>query len=113
MPNRLLPCFIKPKCASEHALIRFGDLSVEVDKRVKKTVANFCGKDEYTPGDLSREVASRVSTRVAEFTGKEGYQFGDISKEIEKRRVAWVKDVLGKDDYQFGGVRCSCGDRSA
>ena len=31
-----------------------GDLGIELDKRVKSSVASFAGKDEYEPGDLSR-----------------------------------------------------------
>lgn len=41
-----------------------GDLSVELDKRIKNAVAKFCGKEEYEFGDLSREVASRVKVRT-------------------------------------------------
>lgn len=37
-----------------------GDLSIEIDKRIKKAVAEFCGKEEYEFGDLSREISSRV-----------------------------------------------------
>ena len=40
-----------------------GDLSVEIDKRVKGAVSEWSGKDEYEPGDLSREIASRVLVR--------------------------------------------------
>ena len=65
---------------------------------MKSSVAEFCGKETYTPGDLSREVDARIKDKVAEFTGKDGYQFGDVSKEIEERRVAWVKDFTGKND---------------
>ena len=31
-----------------------GDLGIELDKRVKSSVASFAGKDEYEPGDLTR-----------------------------------------------------------
>jgi hypothetical protein len=41
-----------------------GDLSVELDTRVKGAVAEFCGKDEYEAGDLSTEVSRRVKDRV-------------------------------------------------
>ena len=58
----------------------FGDLSKELDSRVKASVASYCGKEEYVPGDLTREVSSRISNRVAEFTGESTYEFGDISK---------------------------------
>jgi hypothetical protein len=102
-----------------------GDLSVELDKRVKAKVAEFCGKDKYEFGDLSREVDKRVREKVEEFTSK-SYEFGDISREVENRRREWVKDFLGeeaaknykigditkkavsqftgKDDYQFGDI---------
>lgn len=40
-----------------------GDLSIELDKRIKKAVAGFCGKDEYKFGDLSREISTRVQVR--------------------------------------------------
>lgn len=84
-----------------------GDLSKEIDARVKSAVAHFCGKDEYEVGDLSKEIDSRVKTRVAEFTGKDNYEFGDISKEIESRRRAWVEEYLGAEaaeQYQFGDI---------
>lgn len=85
-----------------------GDLSKEIDRRVKSTVADFCGKDQYEFGDLSSEISRRVQERVAEFTGREdGYEFGDISREVEERRRAWVKDFLGEkaaEEYQFGDI---------
>jgi hypothetical protein len=83
-----------------------GDLSIELDKRVKSRVAEFCGKDEYEFGDLSREVSSRVQSRVEQFTGKP-YEFGDVSREVNERRKQWVKDFLGDEaaeNYEFGDV---------
>lgn len=83
-----------------------GDLSKEIDKRVKKAVANYCGKDEYEFGDLSREISARVGKRVEEFTGK-SYEFGDVSREIWSRRKSWMKDYLGEEaaeNYQFGDI---------
>ena len=38
-------------------------------------------------GDLSKEVDKRIKERVNSFTGKSEYSFGDISMEIE--RDAW------------------------
>jgi len=83
-----------------------GDLSRELDRRIKGAVAAFCGKDEYEFGDLSREIAGRVQKRVEEFTGKP-YEFGDVSRAVEKRRQEWVKDFLGEEaaaNYQFGDI---------
>jgi hypothetical protein len=67
----------------------------------------FCGKETYEAGDLSLEIDARIKTRVNEFTGKGSYEFGDISAEIEKRRVAWVTDYLGNSECTHGGSRAS------
>lgn len=84
-----------------------GDLSVELDKRVKGAVADYCGTDEYEFGDLSKEIDKRVKGRVADYIGKDEYEFGDVSKQVEKQRREWVKGYLGDDaakDYQFGDI---------
>ena len=84
-----------------------GDLSIELDKRVKSTVADYCGKEAYEFGDLSKEIDRRVKDRVADYIGKDEYEFGDISKQIEKNRRVWVKDFLGEEaseNYQFGDI---------
>jgi hypothetical protein len=83
-----------------------GDLSIELDKRIKGAVAKFCGKEEYEFGDLTKEITSRVSTRVKAFTGKP-YEFGDVTKEVNKRRKVWVQNLLGAEaaeNYQFGDI---------
>ena len=84
-----------------------GDLSIELDKRVKSKVAEFCGNEEYAFGDLTKEIDARVQVRVAEYTGKDNYEFGDISKQVEKNRKAWVQSFLGDEaaaQYQFGDI---------
>mmetsp|Transcript_13760 Transcript_13760/g.17955 ORF Transcript_13760/g.17955 Transcript_13760/m.17955 type:complete len:285 (+) Transcript_13760:148-1002(+) len=81
-----------------------GDLSGELDNRVKSAVSSYCGKDEYEFGDLSNTVAQRVSDRVEEFTGKP-YEFGDISMKVEEGRQQWMKEFLGEEaaaNYKFG-----------
>ena len=40
------------------------------------------GKDDYQVGDLSIEVDKRVKQNVATFTGKESYEAGDLSREV-------------------------------
>jgi hypothetical protein len=83
----------------------FGDLSIEIDRRVKKAVASYVGKDEYVAGDLTRAVTEKVVTRVDELTAN--YEFGDISREVERRRKEWVKDFLGEEaaaNYKFGDI---------
>jgi len=84
-----------------------GDLSKELDTRVKSAVADYCGNDEYQFGDLSKEIDSRVKNRVSEYIGKDDYEFGDISNQIEKQRREWVKGYLGEDaakEYEFGDI---------
>lgn len=84
-----------------------GDLTNEIDSRVKSTVASYCGKESYEFGDLSKEIDRRVKNRVSDYIGKDEYEFGDISKEIENRRREWVKGYLGDDaakSYQFGDI---------
>lgn len=84
-----------------------GDLSIELDKRVKSAVADYCGKEAYEFGDLSKEIDRRVKDRVADYIGKDEYEFGDVSRQIEKNRRAWVKDFLGEEaseNYEFGDI---------
>jgi hypothetical protein len=79
-----------------------GDLSLELDTRIKGAVASYCGKETYEVGDLTNAVTSRVSSRVEEFTGTgKPYEFGDVTNEV------WVQDLLGAEaaeNYQFGDI---------
>lgn len=80
-----------------------GDLSVEIDRRIKLAVGEYTGKGTYEAGDLQREVRRRVAVSVEAFTGKE-YAFGDVSREINRRRAAWIQGYLGRDGYEFGDL---------
>jgi hypothetical protein len=85
----------------------FGDLSTNIDAKVKESTAKFCGKDSYEFGDLSVEVDRRVQERVGDFTGKDNYEFGDVAREVENRREEWAKEFLGEDaaaNYEFGDL---------
>ena len=78
-----------------------------MDERVKAAAARYAGKEggDYEFGDLSKELDRRIKERVGGFTNKESYEFGDISREILRRREAWVDEmqsVFWADDYQFG-----------
>jgi hypothetical protein len=85
-----------------------GDLSTELDTRIKGAVASYCGKETYEVGDLTNAVTSRVSSRVEEFTGTgKPYEFGDVTNEVMNRRKVWVQDLLGAEaaeNYQFGDI---------
>jgi hypothetical protein len=82
-----------------------GDLSKELDRRIKNAVAAYVGKEEYETGDLTRAVTEKVTTRVDELLAN--YEFGDITREVNRRRVEWVKNFLGEEaaaNYKFGDV---------
>lgn len=82
-----------------------GDLSIEIDSRIKKAVAGYVGKDDYEAGDLTKAVKDKVVKRVDELLAN--YEFGDITREIDRRRIEWIKDLLGEDaaaKYKFGDV---------
>ena len=107
-----------------------GDISKELDKRVKKEVANLRGKEEYELfdlsialddlskeftceltgkedyafGDLSKVIDKRVKSAVADYCGKESYELGDLSKEVSKRVAERVADFTGKEQYEFGAI---------
>ena len=78
-------------------------MTVGLDKIGKDMVCELTGKDEYEAGDLSTELDTRVKASVAEFCGKDEYEVGDLSNEIDKRSRARVLDFIGKEDYEFGG----------
>ena len=102
-----------------------GDLSVEIDARVKVAAARFAGKETYEvqrhthsphgtarthpqadfpqAGDLTREISKRAKASAIEFTGRSDYSFGDVSRELNKRRAEWVTGYLGKE-YAFGDL---------
>lgn len=108
---------------------KLGDISKEIDDRVKTEVAKVRGKDEYElgdfvmamdemsksmtedltgkpyeAGDLSMELDTRIKSAVADFCGKEEYEFGDLSLEIDSRVKKRVASFTGKDDYEFGDM---------
>ena len=105
-----------------------GDITKEVDARVKDEVAKLRNKDEYElgdfllamdelskkyteeltgkpyePGDLSTHLDTNIKARVAEFCGKDEYTPGDLTREMASRVEQRVKEFTGKDGYE---VRC-------
>jgi hypothetical protein len=88
-----------------------GDLSREIDNRIKSKLAEICGKETYEVGDLTREMDKRVQNRVREielgrqewvknFLGEsaaEEYKVGDITKKA-------VSNFTGKENYEFGDI---------
>ena len=102
-----------------------GDISKEVDARVKDEVAKLRNKDEYElgdfvlamdelskkftedltgkpyePGDLSNHLDTSIKARVAQFCGKDEYAPGDLTREMASRIETRVVEFTGKDGYE-------------
>ena len=101
---------IDSRVKNEVALLRgkeeyeLGDLVLAMDEISKDVTCQLSGKDEYEFGDLSREIDQRVKSSVARFCDKDEYELGDLSKEIDRRVKERVTEFTGKDDYEFGDV---------
>ena len=55
-----------------------------VDDMAKSMTEELTGKD-YEPGDLSKELDSRIKSTVAGWAGKDEYEFGDLSRLMADR----------------------------
>ena len=90
-----------------------GDLSLALDKMSKDFTMELTGKDSYETGDLSKEVDKRVKNAVTNFCGKEDgtYEFGDLSKEVDKRVRGRVAEFTGKGEYSFGDITTEIEER--
>mmetsp|Transcript_40301 Transcript_40301/g.94698 ORF Transcript_40301/g.94698 Transcript_40301/m.94698 type:complete len:194 (-) Transcript_40301:609-1190(-) len=64
---------------------KMGDVSKEIDRRIKDEVANLRNKDEYELGDLTAAIDTIAKEMTCELTGKEDYEFGDLSTEVDTR----------------------------
>jgi hypothetical protein len=109
-----------------------GDISKQIDKRVKQEVANYRGKQQYElgdlvwaldetskslteqmtgkpyeTGDLSIELDKRIKEAVVQWAGKPAgtpYETGDLTKEMTRRIEERVNEFTGKDSYEFGDI---------
>lgn len=57
---------------------------VAVREGTKKQVKAFTGKDDYKVGDVSKELDSRVKAEVARLREKDEYELGDLSIALDK-----------------------------
>ena len=80
-----------------------GDFTVAMDELAKSMTEELTGKP-YETGDLSKVIDSKVKESVAKFCNKDTYEFGDLSKEIDTRVKQRVNEFTGKDSYEFGDV---------
>jgi len=82
---------------------KLGDISKEVDVRVKSEVAALRGKEEYELGDFVMAIDEFSKNVTEELTGKP-YETGDLSRELDSRIKGAVANYCGKDEYEFGYV---------
>lgn len=80
-----------------------GDFTKAMDEMSKKMVEDFTGKP-YETGDLSSALDMSIKSGVAKFCGKDTYEFGDLSNEIDGRVKDRVSGFTGKADYEFGDI---------
>jgi len=82
-----------------------GDISKEIDGRVKQEIANLRGKEDYELGDAIVVLDNMSKSMVEEMTGKE-YETGDLSKTLDKKIKDAVAVWAGKEvgQYEFGDL---------
>lgn len=81
-----------------------GDLTQALDNIAKDLTCELTGREDYEVGDLTREIDSRVKSTVAEFCGKDTYEFGDLSAEVDRRVQSRVLEFIDKEDYELGDI---------
>lgn len=82
---------------------KVGDITKEVDTRVKDELAKFRGKDEYELGDFTKAMDEMSKQMVEDYTGKP-YEMGDLSTTLDSSIKSGVSKFCGKDDYEFGDL---------
>lgn len=92
---------------------KVGDISKELDGRIKSEVARLRGKETYELGDLSVALDTFAKEEVTRLTGKDGYEFGDLSVEIDKRVKEAVGKFTGKGTYTPGDLQAEIRRRVA
>ena len=80
-----------------------GDISRQVNARVKQGVAQMRGKEDYEVGDLVLSLDEMSKSLTEEFTDKP-YETGDLSREIDQRVKRVVAEYCGKDEYEVGDL---------
>jgi len=73
---------------------------VAVIEESKKNVADFIGKDDYQVGDITKEIDGRVKDEVAKLRGKEEYELGDLTIALDQISKDMTCQLTGKEDYE-------------
>jgi hypothetical protein len=79
-----------------------GDLVLAMDKMSKEMTEGLTGKP-YEAGDLSTLLDTRIKGAVASYCGKDEYEVGDLTNAVTSRVSSRVEEFTGKP-YEFGDV---------
>ena len=77
------------------------DVTVVEDMKAK--ARDFLGKDDYELGDISKEVDARVKDEVAKMRQKDEYEFGDFCLAMDDLAKSYTEELTGKP-YQPGDL---------
>lgn len=69
---------------------------VAIIEDMKKNTREFIGKDDYKIGDISKEVDSRVKSEVAKFREKDEYEIGDFVLAMDEMSKSFTEELTGK-----------------
>ena len=60
---------------------------------VKKNAREFLGKDDYSLGDITKEIDSRVKDEVAKVRGKDEYVLGDFVLALDQISKSMTEEL--------------------
>jgi hypothetical protein len=88
----------------ENGEYELGDLVLAMDKMSKEMTEGLTGKP-YEAGDLSTLLDTRIKGAVASYCGKDEYEVGDLTNAVTSRVSSRVEEFTGTGKpYEFGDV---------
>lgn len=88
--------------------LELGELvRVGVIEGLKKNTREFLGKEDYKVGDISKEIDDRVKGEVAKIRGKEEYELGDFVLAMDEMSKSMTEELTGKGKRE---ERASCSE---
>ena len=68
---------------------------------LKKNARDFLGKDNYKVGDISKEVDSRVKDEIAKLRQKDEYELGDFVLAMDEMSKKMTEQLTGKGEFLY------------
>lgn len=81
-----------------------GDITREIDTRMKNAVANLRGKENYEIGDLVAYVTEKSIAVAEQKTGAKLDKYKEISDSIDKQVKTTVASYVGEENYKSGAL---------